>query len=263
VTVGRRMAMAGPLAVLLSAITGAGCKESTVATGGPSEGGVALDAGECRGPGRYEAGKEGSYRPCCAGLTEVPYLKPAYEGPGLVPVCTSFPLRVYACVRGTCGDGICEEGEAPACGCVADCPSARFGTPDAAATDVATLDATATEVATLDATDGGLACNSVAQEATDFVLESGQCQAGDVCQPVIWETLIGRPTCTLAMACWALVPARRAGADLAARARALAERSEACGVCGTARCAAAPDHAVCDLSRGRCVPTAPGDAGRD
>jgi hypothetical protein len=253
VTPGRRVGMVWLLGLVLPAITGAGCKASALATGSHPDGGVAQDAAECRGPGRYEAGKEGSYRPCCAGLTEVPYLKPAYEGPGLVPVCTSFPLRVYACVRGTCGDGICEEGEAPACGCVADCPSARFGTPDAAATDVATPDATE-----------GLACSSVAQAATDFVLESGQCQAGDVCEAVTWETLIGRPTCTMAMACWALVPARRAGADLAARARALAERSQACGVCGIAGCVAPPDHAVCDLSRGRCVPaSAVGDAGRD
>jgi hypothetical protein len=47
-----------------------------------------------------------------------------------VPVCTQPLLRVYACVRGTCGDGICETGEAPSCGCVADCPDAAWGTGD-------------------------------------------------------------------------------------------------------------------------------------
>ena len=41
------------------------------------------------------------------------------------------PLRVYACVRGTCGDGVCEVGEAPHCGCVADCPNAAWGPQDA------------------------------------------------------------------------------------------------------------------------------------
>jgi hypothetical protein len=84
---------------------------------------------DCRGPGRYEAGKEGSYRPCCAGLTEVFYKKPAYVGG--VPACAEFPLRVYACVRGTCGDGVCEAGEAPSCGCVADCRDAAWGPQDA------------------------------------------------------------------------------------------------------------------------------------
>jgi hypothetical protein len=83
---------------------------------------------ECRGPGRYEAGKEGSYRPCCPGLTEVLYQSAGYvDG---VPGCWSPPMRVYACVSGTCGDGICEIGEAPSCGCVADCPDAAWGPQD-------------------------------------------------------------------------------------------------------------------------------------
>lgn len=79
---------------------------------------------ECRGPGRYESGKEGSYRPCCAGLQEVSYGKPGYNADG--KTCDHPPLRVYACVRGECGDGICETGEAPACGCVQDCPQAAW-----------------------------------------------------------------------------------------------------------------------------------------
>ncbi|HKU44400.1 MAG TPA: hypothetical protein VJR89_39845 [Polyangiales bacterium] len=83
---------------------------------------------ECRGPGRYESGKEGSYRPCCAGLREVLYRHPGYTGDGMVKSCTQPPLRVYACVRGECGDGVCEPGEAPACGCVQDCPEAAWET---------------------------------------------------------------------------------------------------------------------------------------
>jgi hypothetical protein len=88
------------------------------------------DAAQCRGPGRYESGKEGSYQPCCAGLSEVSYGKPSFTGAfATQPVCDAPPLRVYACVRGTCGDGMCEEGEAPACGCVEDCPQAAWDTP--------------------------------------------------------------------------------------------------------------------------------------
>jgi hypothetical protein len=94
--------------------------------------GVVSGPTECRGPGRYEAGKEGSYRPCCAGLREVLYKKAAYgtDPSGQdIPICADFPERVYACVRGTCGDGICEEGESPACGCLADCPNAAWEHP--------------------------------------------------------------------------------------------------------------------------------------
>jgi len=88
-------------------------------------------ADDCRGPGRYEAGKERSYRPCCSGLTEVFYKQAGYVNGA--PGCWSPPLRVYACVRGTCGDGICEVGEAPLCGCVTDCPDAAWGPQDAGA----------------------------------------------------------------------------------------------------------------------------------
>jgi hypothetical protein len=91
--------------------------------------GAAADSGnatECRGPGRYESGKEGTYRPCCAGLHEVLYGKPGYTGDGTVKICDYPPLHVYACVSGKCGDGICEAGEAAACGCVQDCPQAAW-----------------------------------------------------------------------------------------------------------------------------------------
>ena len=62
----------------------------------------------------------------------MPYKKSAYTvGPSgeNIPVCADFPLRVYACVRGKCGDGVCEEGESPACGCVVDCPDAAWERP--------------------------------------------------------------------------------------------------------------------------------------
>jgi hypothetical protein len=97
--------------------------------------GVSSDGGAaaCRGPGRYEAGKEGSYQPCCAGLHEVPYAYSGYSDRGRV--CTHPPLRVYACVRGECEDGICEEGEEPVCGCVPDCPQAVWGPDDETPSD--------------------------------------------------------------------------------------------------------------------------------
>lgn len=76
----------------------------------------------CRGAGNYEAGKEGSYLPCCEGLTEVAQQRTA-EVDG-VRMCTDLPLRVYACIEGRCGDGRCERPEAVPCGCTLDCPSA-------------------------------------------------------------------------------------------------------------------------------------------
>ena len=98
------------------------------------------DAG-CQGPGLYTAGRTEGYRPrsCCAGLTEVRYPHAGYVGPGdpyVVPdveACVFFFDIIYGCVRGRCGDGKCEVGEAPACGCVADCPDAAWGPQDAGA----------------------------------------------------------------------------------------------------------------------------------
>jgi hypothetical protein len=43
------------------------------------------------------------------------------------PVCFPQLLRVSACVKGTCGDGVCEVGENVKCGCDADCPDAKWG----------------------------------------------------------------------------------------------------------------------------------------
>jgi hypothetical protein len=67
-------------------------------------------------------------------LNEVFYGLAGESGENNARTCDSPPLRVYACVKGECGDGICETGEAPACGCVEDCPQAAWeGTEDAAA----------------------------------------------------------------------------------------------------------------------------------
>jgi hypothetical protein len=80
----------------------------------------------CRGPGRYTSGKAGGYLPCCEGLNEVFYGLPGESGENNARTCDAPPLRVYACVAGECGDGLCEPGEAPACGCVEDCPQAAW-----------------------------------------------------------------------------------------------------------------------------------------
>ncbi len=75
----------------------------------------------CRQAGNYQAGKEGSYQPCCAGLVEVAQRSKA-EVNGVL-ACGDPPLRVYACIEGRCGDGRCEAPENVPCGCVLDCPS--------------------------------------------------------------------------------------------------------------------------------------------
>ena len=90
-------------------------------------------ANDCAGPGRYEAGKGDTARACCPGLHEIFVGKASYAD-GNERVCDSPPLRVYACVKGSCGDGTCEPGESEPCGCVADCASAAWDTRPAAAT---------------------------------------------------------------------------------------------------------------------------------
>lgn len=78
----------------------------------------------CRGVGRYQVGKEGGYLPCCAGLTELSTLLEATDADGNRS-CEQFPLNSYSCIEGSCGDGICSEGEAP-CGCGVDCPDSNW-----------------------------------------------------------------------------------------------------------------------------------------
>lgn len=108
-------------------------RDAAVGIGSSADAGSDVSA-QCRGPGYYETGKEGGYAECCAGLHEVFVGKTGYSGNGdqLEPTCDTPPLRVSACVHGTCGDGTCEpEGEGQLCGCVEDCPSAVFTWSDA------------------------------------------------------------------------------------------------------------------------------------
>lgn len=92
-----------------------------------------VDAGQpaCRGPGRYEAGKERSYRPCCSGLHE----RSSGRYDADQRVCVDLPLNIYGCVQGECGDGACEIGEADPCACPADCLSSSSGDADAGLPD--------------------------------------------------------------------------------------------------------------------------------
>jgi hypothetical protein len=88
----------------------------------------AADSGtpHCRGRGRYES-EEGTYLPCCEGLNEVSFRSPARDADNK-PICADLPVRNYACIRGTCGDGECEKAESDACGCLDDCPQAAWDT---------------------------------------------------------------------------------------------------------------------------------------
>lgn len=115
-----------------TALDGTACTTNTVkvclpppSSTSPEVSGSTTDV-DCRGPGHYETGKEGGYLPCCDGLEEIFQLKAAY-GEQNEPVCVEAPLRVYACVQGSCGDGVCEVGEDVPCGCADDCPEAAWG----------------------------------------------------------------------------------------------------------------------------------------
>jgi hypothetical protein len=93
--------------------------------------GFACDGSFCRGPstpdpvdckpvGNYVADERTPYVPCCAGLNEIATLRADMDTiPN--PICRESGVRDYACIEGTCGDGVCEGPEAP-CGCGVDCP---------------------------------------------------------------------------------------------------------------------------------------------
>lgn len=91
--------------------------------GGNGTGGSA--SGDCNPVGRYEVGKEGGYKPCCPGLTQLQTLSEAYVNNESTRSCVQEPLNSFSCIQGTCGDGICEDAEAP-CGCGVDCPDSNW-----------------------------------------------------------------------------------------------------------------------------------------
>ena len=82
----------------------------------------------CRGPGHFSYGKCEANRPCCPVLTKLYYQERSYLNS--VNGCWNLgPEGSYGCISGTCGDGICELGEADHCGCPADCPSSMSRSP--------------------------------------------------------------------------------------------------------------------------------------
>ena len=88
------------------------------------------ESSRCLSIGRYQAGKgaEGTtYVPCCAGLTEIGAMYAAKDAAG-ADICTYSLAREYACIAGTCGDGVCEEPE-NSCGCPNDCGGPPFPPP--------------------------------------------------------------------------------------------------------------------------------------
>jgi len=105
--------------------------DEPVASGRECDGRAGQSRANCFGPGNYEAGKGGEYRPCCQGLHQVQVLTAAYAGDQQEHVCIQEPLNSYACVAGSCGDGFCEAAESVVCNCPADCPSAVWGPGDA------------------------------------------------------------------------------------------------------------------------------------
>ena len=83
------------------------------------------ESADCNPVGHYEVGKEGGYKPCCPGLTQLQTQVEGYIGDESTPSCWQPPLNSFSCIQGTCGDGICEEAEAP-CGCGVDCPDSNW-----------------------------------------------------------------------------------------------------------------------------------------
>lgn len=91
-------------------------------SGGSSTGNA---SGDCNPVGQYQVGKEGGYKPCCPGLTQLHTLLEGYIGDESTTSCWQPPANTFACIQGTCGDGICEDAEAP-CGCGVDCPDSNW-----------------------------------------------------------------------------------------------------------------------------------------
>jgi hypothetical protein len=83
------------------------------------------DAG-CLGPGGvYYRGKQATPDAnrglvCCEGLTTYHRL----EQNGQDGSCVDPIIATFSCLTGSCGDGMCEDGERGPCGCEVDCADA-------------------------------------------------------------------------------------------------------------------------------------------
>lgn len=117
--------------MVVASVVIAACAGQTTGAGGGGAGGDA-----CNGPGHYEVGKEGGYKPCCAGLNEVVQQILAHDTNGTPTCIDAVGVRNSVCIAGTCGDGMCEVEEDVPCGCPQDCGDIAFT--DAGSTDAGT-----------------------------------------------------------------------------------------------------------------------------
>ena len=78
------------------------------------DGGTIPDSSTCVGLGDYTAAKGKGPAPCCPGYNEYQL---DYRPCSMLGIAAGH----YACILGTCGDGICEDPENVSCGCAADC----------------------------------------------------------------------------------------------------------------------------------------------
>jgi hypothetical protein len=85
----------------------------------------------CRAIGRWYRGKgdvgdrDTSYIPCCEGLTEILTMEATKDAMGADICRVESRAPGYACIAGTCGDGLCEDPET-FCGCPDDCGGPAF-----------------------------------------------------------------------------------------------------------------------------------------
>jgi hypothetical protein len=77
----------------------------------------------CSPPGNYSRGTADTVQGCCPGLHKVEQRARVFSDDSS-STCAYSPVRLFACIEGFCGDGLCEPEEAVACGCALDCPIA-------------------------------------------------------------------------------------------------------------------------------------------
>jgi hypothetical protein len=65
------------------------------------------------------------------GFQEYFLLRPGYDDSRNKGCTRDVGGGTYACLKGTCGDGVCEDAESAACGCADDCPAAAWTGTDA------------------------------------------------------------------------------------------------------------------------------------
>lgn len=90
-------------------------------------GALTTEPPDCRGPGVYSNSPTVKHVACCDGYNEFLIETPGHDVREN-QICIDY-YQLYACIRGSCGDGQCEKGEDEPCSCPADCPNAVWETP--------------------------------------------------------------------------------------------------------------------------------------